>query len=100
MNTNKPNNKQPDVDIDQLLTGLARAARSETAPKVDVTRAVLQRLEEEEPAVYTLSEKVWWYATAGSLVAAGIAMMISYQSWIELTDPAYEVLTSMQVALR
>ncbi|MCA9038786.1 MAG: hypothetical protein KDA65_00425 [Planctomycetaceae bacterium] len=100
MNTNTPQ-YQPDVDLDQLLTGLARRARGETAPKVDVTAAVLHRLEtEEEVEIFSFSDRVWWYSTAGSLVAAGIAMMIGYQSWFELTDPAFEMLQAVQVALR
>ncbi|MEZ6045931.1 MAG: hypothetical protein R3C11_10215 [Planctomycetaceae bacterium] len=99
-NMNSPDKKQPDLDIDQFLTGLAKQARKESVPKVDVTAAVINRLETEEVELLSFSDRVWWYSTAGSLVAAGIAIMIGYQSWFELTDPAFEVLQSVQVALR
>ncbi|QDU78544.1 hypothetical protein Pla110_02480 [Polystyrenella longa] len=105
MNTNQDKNQAAkqqshDIDIDQLLTGLAKSARTETAPQVDVTAAVLARLEAERSETYVFSERIWWTSTVGSLVAAGIAMMIGFQSWTELTDPAFEVLQTVQVALQ
>lgn len=101
MNTNQnPDKKSDDVDVDQLLTGLARRAREESAPAVDVSAAVLAQLEEDQSSILSFSDRVLWYGMAGSLVAASIAMMIGYQSWSELTDPAFEVLNSVQVALR
>lgn len=75
---------------------LARAARREGAPQVDVTEAVLRRLR-DRPMRADASMAV---VAAASSVAAAVTAAAAVQAWQGWQDPLVGLLCSMNTVLQ
>jgi anti-sigma factor RsiW len=65
---------------------LAETARGDSAPPVNVTGEVMQRIRQERDKSGMLPLRLGWFAVA-SAAAAGVAAVLTYQAWSGLLDP-------------
>ena len=80
------------------LEQLWAAARHEAPPPVDVTRAVLARIARQPPRE-ELDRTLAWCAL-GSLVAAGIMVIVTSGALHDALDPLADLMQSCDVVLR
>jgi hypothetical protein len=75
----------------ELLDRLFAVARQDTAPVVDVTVRVLQKLRvvprRDEQGVMAAA----WTVLVASVLAASIAVMFGWESWSIVSDPMLQV---------
>ena len=86
------------------LEALFAAARSETAPPVDVTRAVLGRIAQQaaqaQPAAQPEVERTLAWCALGSVAAAGLVAILASGAVREVLDPLTDLMQSCDVVLR
>lgn len=82
------------LNEEKWLQSLAERARDESGPVVDVADSVMQTVAIEQPMLAARSDKPLMIFTAVTVIAASIALMIGWQSWSAISNPAFEVVQS------
>jgi hypothetical protein len=81
------------------LEQLFAAARRESPPATDVTRAVLGRIARQGPVLADVDRTLAWCAL-GSVAAAGIMAIVASGAFSDLLDPLNALMQSCDVVLR
>lgn len=82
------------------LEALFAAARRESPPPVDVTRAVLGRIAQGEPVAQPEVDRTLAWCALGSLAAAGIVAIVANGAVSDVLDPLADLMQSCDVVLR
>jgi hypothetical protein len=90
------------MDGFQDFEELARRARQEPAPRVDVTHRVLATIAASPHAVQPagaprIDTRPMLLCAAGALLAASIVVLLASSSWVALNDPFSDLLTGLSV---
>lgn len=83
---------------DNSFEKLVAAARLERPPRVDVTLAVMERLEDLRSE--RLERRVWIIAGIVSVLAATLMCFLVYPEWESLQDPMLAIVEPIRVSLQ
>lgn len=76
---------------------LVQAAQKENPPAVDVTRLVMERIEEAQSE--RLQNRVWIAAGVTSILVASIMFLLVYPQWDSLHDPLTALFEPVSLSL-
>lgn len=90
------------MNSEQLLSKLAKHARQEEIPCVDVTQAVLGQLSTPQVVAASslqdsVSDRIWATAAACAILAASITFMLGSDYLSGETEPVFDLLQTAQV---
>lgn len=83
---------------DNPFEKLVSAARRERAPALDVSRMVMERL--EDLRTERLERRVWIIASFVSVLAATLMCFLVYPQWESLQDPLLALVEPIRVTLQ
>lgn len=83
---------------DKRFEKLVAAARREQAPTLDVSQAVMDRL--EDLRAERLERRVWTIAGLVSVLAATFMCFLVYPEWESLQDPLLALVEPIRVSLQ
>lgn len=84
--------------VEDRFESLVRAARQESPPKVNVSRAVMERL--EELRADRMRQRVWIVASLVSVAAASAMCVVVFPEWEAFQDPMLALLEPVRMSLR
>lgn len=84
------------MNEEKWLSQMAARAREASAPRIDVTEAVLARIHESVPESYDAMAIM----AGSSMAAACIVLIYAIQAWSALNDPFSTMLASMSMVLQ
>lgn len=83
---------------DNRFEKLVPAARRERAPVLDVSRLVMERL--EDLRAERLERRVWIVASLVSVLAASLMCFLVYPQWESLQDPLLALVEPICITLQ
>lgn len=78
---------------------LAKRARQEQPPRVDVSSAVINVLTSGEAVPLTVSERLWMWLAAGTSAVAGAAALVAVSVHSASSGPLHEMIDSISWAI-